>query len=164
MPETKTSVKAGVKTPVADSVSAENGKMVIEKTERGSFQASGLKEPVVSDRGGNLSEKAQELSPRQAVEKKSTLSNPSPMPETKTSVKAGVKTPVADPVSAENGKMVVEKSERGSFQSFRFERACGFRSRRESFGEGRRSYLPVRRLKKSQPCQTPRRCLKRKPP
>ena len=58
MPETKTSVKAGVKTPVADSVSAENGKVVIEKTERGSFQVSGLKEPRASESGAKLSDKA----------------------------------------------------------------------------------------------------------
>ena len=70
MPETKTSVKAGVKTPVADPVSAENGKVLVEKPESGSFQASGLKESGVSENGGNLSEKAQELSSRQVVEKK----------------------------------------------------------------------------------------------
>ena len=90
--------------------------MVVGKTESGLFQVSGLKETGVSENGAKLSAKVQASSPRPVVEKKPTSSTPEPMPEAKTPVKAGVKAPVDQVARAENGKVVVGKTESGSFQ------------------------------------------------
>ena len=117
MPETKTPAKGGVNAPVDEVVRKEMGKVVVGKTEIGSFQASGLKETESSEHGTKLSDKAQASSPRPAVEKKTTSSNPAPMPETKTPVKAGVNASVDQAVRKEMGKVVVGKTEIGSFQA-----------------------------------------------
>ena len=116
MLETKTPVKAGVKAPVDQVAREEMGKVVAGKSASRSFQASGLKETESSESGAKLSEKAQESSPRIRIDKKETSATPEPMPGTKTPAKGGVKAPVSELSGAENGKVVVGKTESGSFQ------------------------------------------------
>ena len=109
-PSSELPIKEKFKSIGESIVGVEVDKPGVGKNDVQVFQGSELKEPRATENGTKLSAKAQEPSSRQTVEKKSTLLNPSPMPETKTSVKAGVKTPVADSVSAENGKVVIEKN------------------------------------------------------